>query len=133
MKFDISGSHNYEKEFFGRAYPWYRGFLLSITGISLIGSLSAFYTGITDRVDVIALGLIALTTILISICLRLLYLGFTKFWSLKWNKIVDIFKDIVFGLFAICVLLLFCYMMFHDCSAQSHGDLDHIHYEGYHP
>lgn len=30
MKFDISSSHNYEKDFFGRAYPWYRGFLLSI-------------------------------------------------------------------------------------------------------
>ena len=131
MKFDISSSHNYEKDFFGRAYPWYRGFLLSIIGISLIGSLSAFYLGFTDCINFSALGLIVLTAILSSICFRLLYLGITKLLSLNWSKIADLFKEIILGVFAICGFLFFCYMMFHNCSNQSHIDVDHVHFEKY--
>lgn len=133
MKIDMLSSHSYEKEFFGRAYPWYRGSLLSIIGISLIGSLSAFFMGLTDRIDFVAMGLIVLTTILIAICLRLLYLGIMKLLSINWNEIAVFFKDIFLGMFAICALLVFCYIMFHDCSGHSQSDLDHVHYEKYHP
>lgn len=132
MKFDRLSSHRYEKEFFGRAYPWFRSFLLSIIGISLIGNLSAFYMGLTDRIDFVAMGLIVLMAILIAICLRLLYLGIMKFLSINWNKIADFFKDIILGMFAICILLVFGYIMFHDCSGRSQSDIEHVHYEKYH-
>ena len=131
MKFDMFNSQNYGKEFFGKSYPWVERFIVAILCITIIGNLSASIIGLTVNIAVTAK--IMFMAIVTPIFLRLLYLGFMKILHFDYKKIADFFKDLLLGLFAISILLFLCYMMFHDCSGHSDIDLDHVHYERFHP
>lgn len=72
-----------EKDFFGDAYPWYRGIFLAIMITLLVGEIAAYYFGITDRLRFDFLGYVAVTIIIISAMIRWLHITIRKLFKRK--------------------------------------------------
>ena len=70
--------NNYEKNFFGNAYPWFRGIFLTIMLVSLIGNIAAYYLGMANGINLVSLGFLAFILIVSAVVLRLLYLVIIK-------------------------------------------------------
>ena len=72
---------SYEREFFGNAYPWFRGILLTLMLVFLLGNIAAYYLGMTDSINFASLGVLAVLIIVIAVVLRLLYKGISKLFK----------------------------------------------------
>lgn len=121
------------ESFFGKTFYKLMNRIIQIVAIlGLLGSVAAYYLGITSTIGLESTGLMIFMLLIIAIVVTFIIRGFMWLFY-NWEKVLELFKSVLAVIFIIIGILATVAFCLYDCSGCSNrsNDIDHVHYEKY--